>query len=42
MSLLFHAVISVEFTELPRVEKYGIVVVFKDLYGTKWDLEQLD
>ena len=33
---------SVEFTELPRVEKYGIVVVFKDLYGTKWDLVQLD
>ncbi|MEZ9200261.1 VOC family protein [Shewanella sp. 10N.286.54.B9] len=32
---------GVEFTEEPRVEEYGTVVVFKDLYGTKWDLLQL-
>jgi uncharacterized glyoxalase superfamily protein PhnB len=29
---------GVEFIEEPRTEKYGTVVVFKDLYGTKWDL----
>ena len=33
---------GVEFTEQPRVEEYGTVVVFKDLYGTKWDLLQLN
>ena len=33
---------GVEFTEEPRVEAYGTVVVFKDLYGTKWDLLQLN
>lgn len=32
---------GVEFTEQPRTEAYGTVVVFKDLYGTKWDLLQL-
>ncbi|EDM66222.1 lactoylglutathione lyase [Moritella sp. PE36] len=32
---------GVEFTEEPRSEAYGTVVVFKDLYGTKWDLLQL-
>ena len=32
---------GIAFTEEPRVEKYGTVVVFKDLYGTKWDLLQL-
>lgn len=32
---------GVEFNEAPRIEKYGTVVVFKDLYGTKWDLLQL-
>lgn len=32
----------VEFTEQPRIEAYGTVVVFKDLYGTKWDLLQLN
>jgi lactoylglutathione lyase len=32
----------VEFCEEPRVEEYGTVVVFKDLYGTKWDLLQLN
>jgi len=28
---------GVEFTEEPRYEVYGTVVVFKDLYGNKWD-----
>ncbi|PKG56116.1 glyoxalase [Shewanella sp. Choline-02u-19] len=32
---------GIEFTEAPRSEEYGMVVVFKDLYGTKWDLLQL-
>lgn len=32
---------GVEFIEEPRVEEYGTVVVFKDLYGTKWDLLEL-
>jgi len=31
---------SVEFLEEPRKEEYGIVAVFKDLYGNKWDLLQ--
>jgi lactoylglutathione lyase len=29
---------GVEFLEEPRAEEYGLVVVFKDLYGNKWDL----
>ncbi|MBN8647481.1 MAG: VOC family protein [Caulobacterales bacterium] len=29
---------SVNFVEEPRNEVYGWVVVFKDLYGQKWDL----
>lgn len=29
---------GVVFEEEPRIEPYGTVVVFKDLYGTKWDL----
>ncbi|HAS6112048.1 TPA: VOC family protein [Vibrio vulnificus] len=32
---------GVVFLEEPRVEEYGTVVVFQDLYGTKWDLLQL-
>ena len=28
------------FTETPREEAYGKVVVFLDLYGNKWDLVQ--
>jgi len=32
---------GVIFNELPRVEEYGTVVVFQDLYGNKWDLLQL-
>lgn len=30
----------VRFTEEPRQETYGLVVVFLDLYGNKWDLVQ--
>ena len=29
---------GVEFIEQPRSEAYGRVVVFRDLYGNKWDL----
>lgn len=29
---------GIEFTEDPRNEEYGRVVVFRDLYGNKWDL----
>ena len=29
---------GVRFTEKPRREPYGTVVVFLDLYGNKWDL----
>ena len=29
---------GVEFVEEPRHESYGTVVVFKDLYGNKWDM----
>jgi catechol 2,3-dioxygenase-like lactoylglutathione lyase family enzyme len=29
---------GVTFTEEPRLEQYGTVVVFLDLYGNKWDL----
>jgi hypothetical protein len=31
---------SVSFAEEPRLERYGRVVVFFDLYGNKWDLVQ--
>jgi hypothetical protein len=31
---------GVDFTEDPREETYGTVVVFRDLYGNKWDLVQ--
>ncbi|TWB20879.1 lactoylglutathione lyase [Nitrospirillum amazonense] len=33
---------GVTFCEEPRVEAYGTVVVFQDLYGTRWDLLQLN
>jgi catechol 2,3-dioxygenase-like lactoylglutathione lyase family enzyme len=33
---------GVRFEEEPRVEEYGTVVVFQDLYGNKWDLLQLN
>lgn len=29
---------GIEFTENPRQESFGPVVVFKDKYGNKWDL----
>ena len=29
---------GIEFIEAPRQEDYGQVVVFKDMYGNKWDL----
>ncbi len=29
---------GVEFLETPRQEAYGMVVVFEDLYGNRWDL----
>jgi len=32
--------LDVRFTEAPREEAYGTVVVFEDLYGNKWDLVQ--
>jgi catechol 2,3-dioxygenase-like lactoylglutathione lyase family enzyme len=31
---------GVRFTEEPRREPFGLVVVFLDLYGNKWDLVQ--
>lgn len=31
---------GVRFTEEPRQEAYGTVVVFLDLYGNKWDMIQ--
>ena len=31
---------GVHFTEVPRDETYGRVVVFLDVYGNKWDLIQ--
>jgi catechol 2,3-dioxygenase-like lactoylglutathione lyase family enzyme len=31
---------GVQFTEQPRQEAFGTVVVFQDLYGNKWDLIQ--
>jgi len=33
---------GVVFNEDPRVEEYGTVAVFQDLYGNKWDLLQLN
>ncbi len=31
---------GVEFEEAPRREPYGVVAVFRDLYGNRWDLIQ--
>ena len=31
---------GVRFLEAPRDEPYGMVAVFEDLYGTRWDLLQ--
>jgi catechol 2,3-dioxygenase-like lactoylglutathione lyase family enzyme len=33
---------GVRFLEKPRYESYGIVAVFEDLYGNKWDLLELE
>ena len=33
---------GVVFMERPRSEPYGIVAVFSDLYGNRWDLLQLN
>ena len=30
--------LGIEFIREPKVESYGIVSVFKDLYGNLWDL----
>ena len=35
------AAAGVSFSERPREEAYGTVVVFEDLYGNRWDLLQL-
>lgn len=32
---------GVDFVEEPRHEAYGIVAVFEDLYGNRWDLLEL-
>jgi catechol 2,3-dioxygenase-like lactoylglutathione lyase family enzyme len=32
---------GVQFREEPREEQYGIVAVFEDLYGNRWDLLEL-
>ena len=32
---------GIEFTETPRSEVFGQVVVFKDKYGNKWDLIEM-
>ena len=29
---------GVKFTETPRTEAFGLVVIFEDLYGNKWEL----
>ena len=31
---------GVEFIESPRTEEYGVVAIFKDVSGNKWDLIQ--
>jgi catechol 2,3-dioxygenase-like lactoylglutathione lyase family enzyme len=33
---------GVRFLEAPRVESYGTVVVFEDIYGNKWDLLEMN
>jgi uncharacterized glyoxalase superfamily protein PhnB len=39
----YHEMIArgVNFREAPRDQPYGIVAVFEDLYGNRWDLLQL-
>jgi catechol 2,3-dioxygenase-like lactoylglutathione lyase family enzyme len=31
---------GIQFTEPPRLEPYGTVAVFEDVYGNRWDLIQ--
>lgn len=33
---------GVEFVHEPKVEEYGTVAVFRDLYGNLWDLVEMD
>lgn len=33
---------DIEFVRDPKVQSYGIVAVFKDLYGNQWDLVQFN
>ena len=35
-----YAARGVRFVEQPRVEPYGRVAVFEDMYGNRWDLIQ--
>ncbi len=37
---LAYAQRGIRFVEEPRSEPYGIVAVFEDLYGNRWDLIQ--
>jgi catechol 2,3-dioxygenase-like lactoylglutathione lyase family enzyme len=39
----YHAMIAagITFVRSPSEQPYGVVAVFEDLYGTKWDLVQL-
>lgn len=34
--------LGIEFVREPKIQEYGIVAVFKDLYGNLWDLVQFD
>jgi uncharacterized glyoxalase superfamily protein PhnB len=40
----YHAMVAagIHFVRPPKVESYGTVAVFADLYGNLWDLIQLD
>lgn len=40
----YHEMVSrgIEFVREPKEEAYGIVAVFKDLYGNLWDLLQMN
>jgi catechol 2,3-dioxygenase-like lactoylglutathione lyase family enzyme len=34
--------VGIRFVRAPSIESYGTVAVFEDLYGTRWDLLQLN
>jgi uncharacterized glyoxalase superfamily protein PhnB len=34
--------LGIEFVREPKMQEYGIVAVFKDLYGNLWDLIQFN